>query len=172
LSGNIQTNNRAELTAFIQANTLLDEDIDPGGNEKKIFYTDCMLLVTMIKGGLQKRKVFGWKKTKNEDLLMKVSEIVDKNEGRLTVHHVYAHTGSKDWKSKWNAEADRLAKLGADLHPWYNTENPKRNIQTGPEGGKVISGPYLASYSSYARRYQNMNCSTTFGSATFSTRLL
>ena len=49
LSGNIQTNNRAELTAFIQANTVLDEDIDRGGNEKKIFYTDCMRVASNTK---------------------------------------------------------------------------------------------------------------------------
>ena len=28
--------------------------------------------------------------------------------------HVYSHTGGNDWKSKWNDEADKLAKMGAD----------------------------------------------------------
>ena len=75
-----------------------------------------MLLVRMIQGGIKRRNIFGWKKTSNTDLLKRIGEIVEENGSRLTVIHVYSHTGGDDWKSRWNDEADKLAKMGADLH--------------------------------------------------------
>ena len=50
-------------------------------------------------------------KTINADLLKTIGGIVEDNGTRLTVIHVYSHTGGNDWKSKWNDEADRLAKV-------------------------------------------------------------
>ena len=95
-----QTNNRAELTAFIEANRIIDERIDLDETRQRIIYTDCMLLVKMIQGGIKKRNLFGWKKTNNADLLKRIGEIVEQLGNKLTVIHVYSHTGGKDWKSK------------------------------------------------------------------------
>ena len=71
-----------------------------------------MLLARMIQGGIKRRNIFGWKKTSNTDLLKRIGEIVKENGSRLTVIHVYSHTGGNDWKSKWNDEAGNLAKMG------------------------------------------------------------
>jgi ribonuclease HI len=132
LEGPTQTNNRAELTAFIDANYIIDETLDPERKLKKIFYTDCMLLAGMIQGGIQRRNIFGWKKTSNTDLLKRIGEIVKENGSRLTVIHIYSHTGGNDWKSKWNDEADKLAKMGADLHGQHYNGSISDLISNGP----------------------------------------
>jgi len=132
LEGSTQTNNRAELTAFINANRIIDESLDPMRRLNKVFYTDCMLLVRMMQGGIQRRNIFGWKKTSNMDLLKRIGEIVEDNCSRLKVMHVYSHTGGDDWKSKWNDEADKLAKMGADLHGQHYNGNVSELISNGP----------------------------------------
>ena len=132
LEGSTQTNNRAELTAFIEANRIIDETLDPEKKSKKVFYTDCMLLVGMVQGGIKKRNIFGWKKTSNADLLKRIGEIAEENSRRLTVIHVYSHTGGDDWKSKWNDEADKLAKMGADLHGQHYNGSISELISNGP----------------------------------------
>ena len=132
LEGFTQTNNRAELTAFIDANGIIDETLDPEKKLKKIFYTDCMLLVRMIQGSIKKRNIFGWKKTSNADLLKRIGKIVEENGSRLTVIHVYSHTGGEDWKSTWKDEADKLAKMGADLHGQHYNGSISDLFSNGP----------------------------------------
>ena len=46
--------------------------------------------------------------------------------------HVYSHTGGEDWKSKWNDEADKLAKMGADLHGQHNNGSSSDLFSNGP----------------------------------------
>ena len=132
LEGLTQTNNRAELTAFIEANRIIDERIALGDTRQRVIYTDCMLLVKMVQGGIKKRNLFGWKKTNNADLLKRIGEIVEQLGKKLTVIHVYSHTGGNDWKSKWNEQADKLAKLGADLHGQHPNGNTLDLLSRGP----------------------------------------
>jgi len=57
--------------------------------------------------------------TSNADLLKRIDGIMRVEGNLLTVVHVYAHTGKDDWKSKWNAEADKAAKEGANMHQHF-----------------------------------------------------
>ena len=84
----------------------MNRNIDSERKSKKLIYTDCMLLVQMLQGGIAKWCLFGWKHTSNADLLKQIDGIMRVEGNLLTVVHVYAHTGKDDWKSKWNAEAD------------------------------------------------------------------
>ena len=46
--------------------------------------------------------------------------------------HVYSHTGGEDWTSKWNDEADKLAKTGADLHGQHYNWSISDLFSNGP----------------------------------------
>jgi len=153
LTGVTQTNNRAELTAFIEAVTTINGNIDPGRTRKKLIYTDCMLLVQMLQGGIAKRCLFGWKHTSNADLLKQIDGIMKVEGNLLTVVHVYAHTGKDDWKSKWNAEADKAAKEGADMHQHLDHGNiPFINPQESRYKSMASSRPHSCTSGSIGRR--------------------
>jgi len=148
-----QTNNRAELTAFIEGVTTINGGIDPERKRKKLIYTDCMLLVQMLQGGIAKRCLFGWKHTSNADLLKQIEEIMRVEGNLLTVVHVYAHTGKDDWKSKWNAEADKAAKEGADMHQHFDYGNiPLINPKGSRYMGMASSRPHTCTGGSIGRR--------------------
>jgi len=153
LKGVVQTNNRAELTAFIDAITIINCKIDPERKSKRIIYTDCMLLVQMLQSGIAKRCLFGWKHTSNADLLKQIDGIMKKEGDLLTVIHVYAHTGKDDWKSKWNAEADKAAKAGADMHQHllYGS-TPFITPQESRYVGAGSSRPHICTGGSIGRR--------------------
>ncbi|NBO72552.1 MAG: hypothetical protein EBU66_20215 [Bacteroidetes bacterium] len=112
LTGKIQTNNRAEFTAFIRAAQQADV-IDPSNNLVLDIYTDSELLVKSITKWLP-----GWKRSNfiksdnkpvlNKDLLLTIDNIISKR--KVKWNHVRAHTGKQDYASIYNDKADRLAK--------------------------------------------------------------
>ena len=113
-----------------------------------------MLLVRMIQGGIKRRNIFkDGKKQANTDLLKRIGEIVEENGKRLTVIHVYSHTGGDDWKSKWNDEADKLAKMGADLHGQHYNGSISDLISNGPvHASRGYSRPQMCTIRPIVRR--------------------
>ncbi|QIG60033.1 ribonuclease H domain-containing protein [Dishui Lake large algae virus 1] len=110
LNGHEQTNNRAEYSALIEAQSIADK-IEPTMQKPLYIYTDSELLVNSITKWLPGWKRNGWKKADkkpvlNQDLLKKI----DENPRPLIFKHVRAHTGRSDWESIYNSEADRLAR--------------------------------------------------------------
>ena len=112
-------------------------------------------------GWYQEKKFIWLEKTNNADLLKRIGEIVEqlgkkfmKKEGDLlTVIHVYAHTGKDDWKSKWNAEADKAAKAGADMHQHLiHGSTPFITPQESRHVGVGSSRPHICTGGSISRR--------------------
>jgi len=100
LSGGIAetTNNRAELTAAIQALSVLKEPCQVD------LYTDSQYLVTVTTGG---------KARANLDLVTELRALMTRH--RVTVHHVEGHNGHPE-----NERADRLAQEAAALQAQVN----------------------------------------------------
>lgn len=112
-----RTNNRAELMAVIKALDIADE-IDPGRKTLLFIYTDSELVINSATKWLMGWKRHGWRKSDgkgvmNKDLLIMLDERMQKR--RMTMKHVRAHTGGKDWESIWNNAADKLAQSAARL---------------------------------------------------------
>lgn len=110
--GPLVTNNRAEYTALLRAMEISDT-IDQSRTKTLHFYTDSMLLVNTATKWMAAWKRNGWRKADgdpvmNLDLVQEISAKVD--ERPVVFHHVRAHTGKKDWESRWNEVADKLAK--------------------------------------------------------------
>jgi ribonuclease HI len=116
LTGPNPTNNRAEYQALITALDIIDRDIDPSKTRRVVIYTDSKLLIQSVTQWMKGWKRNGWKKADgapvlNRDLL----EALDAHMAvrRVEMHHVRAHTGRDDWKSRWNDLADRMARDAA-----------------------------------------------------------
>lgn len=116
LPGQPKTNNRAEFSACIDALKVADV-LDAARGKTMHIYTDSQLLINSVTKWLKAWKKNGWKKADgttilNQDLVMELDAL---SQGRrIHWHHVPAHTGGTDWKSKWNDMADRLAKESAE----------------------------------------------------------
>ena len=110
INGHAPTNNRAEYMALIRA-----LEVAPAGVPMKA-YTDSMLLYNTITTWIPAWKRKGWRKADgspvmNIDLVQKLDIL--KTQRKLTMQHVMAHTGKKDFLSVWNDKADQLAKAAA-----------------------------------------------------------
>jgi ribonuclease HI len=110
-----QTNNRAE---YLAAHTALKQanEIDPELKQKLYVFTDSKLLINSVTLWIKSWKRNGWKTTQggaveHQDLLKDIDLMCSKRT--VVWHHVRAHTGGSDWKSRWNNEADELAKKAA-----------------------------------------------------------
>lgn len=115
LPGETQTNNRAEYHGAINAIQTADK-IDPGAKRTLVIYTDSNLLIRTCTQWLSGWKKKGWKtaaKTPvaNLDLVLELDRLLEKRHVRFV--HVAAHTGKTDWASRYNEEADRLARSAA-----------------------------------------------------------
>lgn len=106
--GALQTNNRAEMLAIIEA-------LERSQTELHV-YTDSMLMINTITKWMAGWKRKGWLKADgkpcaNQDLLVRLDEALD---GRnVHFHHVRAHTGKDSYEARWNAEADARAQMAA-----------------------------------------------------------
>ena len=117
LEGKLQTNNRAELTAIIEAYRIADL-IDATGLKQLKVYTDSELAINSLTKWLKGWKRNGWKTkdrqdVSNKDLLEKLDWLMAKR--KTVFQHVRAHTGKDDYMSKNNEKADLLAKQCLDL---------------------------------------------------------
>lgn len=116
LAGPNPTNNRAEYTALLQCLEIVENNIDKTGARKVVVYTDSKILLDSVTKWIKGWRKNGWKKSDgkpvlNRDLLEKIDEKMQRR--RVEMHHVLAHTGRDDWKSKWNDMVDRMARSAA-----------------------------------------------------------
>lgn len=114
------TNNRAEYMALLECLEVVDREIDQGGSRTVIVYTDSKLLLQSVTQWMKGWKKNGWKKADgaavlNRDLLEAIDAKLQRR--RVEMHHVLAHTGREDWKSKWNDMVDRMARAAAQAIP-------------------------------------------------------
>jgi len=130
----VQTNNRAEYRACIQALKQADE-IDPNRNKKLIIYSDSMLLINSMTKWIYTWRKNNWKKADknpvlNQDLLEILSSYIIGSTKIRNINwiHVQSHTGNTDWISVQNDIVDKLAKDGANKSEGYIIEK-KENIK-------------------------------------------
>lgn len=108
----LQTNNRAEYTAFIKA-LEQTEKIDPTRLRLLEVCTDSMLLLNSVTKWMPLWKKKGWKKgtgktVLNLDLLQQIDAALMRR--RVSWKHVKAHTGKSDFNSVYNAKVDAAAR--------------------------------------------------------------
>lgn len=106
------TNNRAEYFAALEAIKRANTE-DPGASRVLYIFSDSMLLIRSMTEWVDNWRARGWKKADgkpvlNQDILE--SLVREKGDRRILWRHVKAHTGKKDWKSKWNDVADQSAR--------------------------------------------------------------
>ncbi len=149
LLGDKITNNRAELTAIIEAVETLNEE-----DKKKMLciFTDSQYSIYLFTGTGERYEKNGWKNEKKEDvpnidLIQKLLKI--KRSYQVTLLKVRAHTEAQDEHSLSNSIADRLANDAAqkgfgkkEMNPFtkkmfgyeFNEEEYKKNQQEDKEG--------------------------------------
>ena len=111
------TNNRGEFMGLVKSFEIADK-IDPECTKELLVFTDSMFLINCLTKWVVGWKRNGFKKADgspvlNQDLLVLLDQLMRRR--KVTLRHVSAHTGKKDWASQFNDKADRLAKnaLGA-----------------------------------------------------------
>jgi ribonuclease HI len=109
----MQTNNRAEFIAFLEAIDMCIQ-IDPRKESTIIVYTDSMLLVNTITTWLRSWKKSNYKngQVKNLDLVKQIDHVMCYvwKPGKIEIYHVKAHTKKTDPLSFGNQMADRLSR--------------------------------------------------------------
>ncbi|KAH7460640.1 Ribonuclease H1 [Phytophthora ramorum] len=109
------TNNRAEYMAALEAMKRANVE-DPEGSRMLFIFSDSMLLIRSMTEWVGTWQKNNWKKSdgasvQNRDLLELL--MTEKGNRRIRWTHVKAHTGKKDWGSKWNDVADHAARNAA-----------------------------------------------------------
>lgn len=121
-----QTNNTAEIGAFIEACNIIQEDIAKG--KKITIMTDStyvMLCVTTY--GEKCAKQYWQQDIPNKDLVKQAYECVQ-HQSNIHVHHVKAHTNKDDVHSYGNDQADKLANeaIGLENCPYADSSKPRK----------------------------------------------
>ena len=115
LGGSVQTSNRAEYSAAVeairQANT-----VDPSGSRSLRMHSDSKLLVDSVNSWMRSWKANDWTRSngepvKNQDLLREIDHGMRSRDVEFV--HVPAHTKGSDTHSDWNAVADQNANRAA-----------------------------------------------------------
>jgi ribonuclease HI len=111
------TNQRAELYAIYKALKRITENLEYG---KIHIYTDSEYSIKSLTIWIKDWKKNGWKSSTgkpvaNQDIIVKIDEILEKNKRKVKFTHVYSHTGKTDPQSLGNQRADDLANAGARL---------------------------------------------------------
>jgi ribonuclease HI len=112
-----KTNNCAEYLPALEALKRANLQ-DPSQSKPLTICTDSKLLITSMKEYIRIWKKNGWRTAnntpvQNQTLLKQMDEEIGKRV--INWIHVPAHTGKKDWFSRWNDKADQAAKLVATL---------------------------------------------------------
>ncbi|SPO26060.1 related to Ribonuclease H [Ustilago trichophora] len=110
LSGEIQTNQRAELMAMIRA-----AELSPRDGRRIIIRTDSMYSINTVTEWLPKWERNGWRNARgqpvsNQDLIKRLDYELYQHTPEPILEYVEAHSGLAG-----NEEADRLAREGARL---------------------------------------------------------
>lgn len=123
------TNQRAELYAVYKAIKIVEK------NEFKslTIYTDSIYTLKSVTVWINEWVKNGWKTAnkkpvKNQDIIKSIYKLLSKYKGKISIKHVYAHTGGEDWESVCNSCADKLAVEGSTKA--INHYNKKINIDT------------------------------------------
>lgn len=111
------TNQRAELYAIYKALKRITENLE---YSKIHIYTDSEYSIKSLTVWIKDWKKNGWKSSSgkpvaNQDIIMKIDEILEKNKRKVKFTHVYSHTGKTDPQSLGNQRADELANAGSRL---------------------------------------------------------
>jgi len=116
LKGSIQTNNRAEFSACIEAIKVSDI-INPDKRLPLTICTDSELLINTVTKWMANWRKNNWRKSDGKEVLNLdlIKDLYDLTKKRV-VHwrHVRAHTNNSDYYSKWNARADELAREASE----------------------------------------------------------
>lgn len=121
-----QTNNTAEISAFIEACNIIQEDVARG--KKVTIMTDSkyvMLCVTTY--GEKCAKQYWQQDIPNKDLVKQAYECMQ-CQSNIHVHHVRAHTNKTDVHSYGNDQADKLANeaIGLENCPYAASSKPPK----------------------------------------------
>ena len=109
------TNQRTELYAIYKG-------IQQVNKKKKkvdiIVYSDSEYSIKSLTIWIKTWKKNGWKTANNkavlnQDIIMKLDELIMKHDGNVSFIHVRSHTGQTDYQSTHNDIVDKLAKNGA-----------------------------------------------------------
>lgn len=122
VEGDKHSNNIAELTAFIRALEILQEEIIK--DEQVNLYTDSEYVIkcaTTYGDKLDKKNWIFDKEPPNLNLVKKAYTYF-KNLPNVNLIHIEAHTNKDDIHSKGNAKADELANMAIGIK---NTDNNK-----------------------------------------------
>lgn len=109
------TNNRAEYFAALEA--MLRANVENPGQDRVLYiFSDSMLLIRSMTEWIGNWQKNSWCKADgqpvmNRDILEKL--VHEQGKRRIVWRHVKAHTGRKDWRSRWNDAADRAAQNAA-----------------------------------------------------------
>ena len=110
-----KTNQRAELYAIYKViKTVHKQD----KNLSIHIYTDSEYSIKSLTIWIKKWIENGWKNSRkadveNQDLIKKISTLMEEHFGVIKFTHVRSHTGKKDFESINNDIVDKLAKDGA-----------------------------------------------------------
>ena len=114
------SNNTGELTGFIRALEILEDDIKK--NKQINIFTDSEYVIKCVTTYGLKLEKRNWK-SKLENKIVPNLDLVKKafylfhNKPNIKLHHIEAHTNKDDRHSKGNEEADRLACLAIGVNP-------------------------------------------------------
>lgn len=100
-----QSNNTAELTAIIEVFNILKHDL----NKDIAIYTDSKYSMLCASSYGRKLESIKWKKDIPNKQLVKTIYNLFKNNKKVKLFHIKAHSGKQDKHSLGNEEADRLA---------------------------------------------------------------
>ena len=132
ITGEKHTNNIAELTAFIRAIEILEEEIIR--NEQINIYTDSEYVIKCASSYGEKLSRNNWKTSNNKNppnvnLVKKAHELF-KDLFNVRLIHINAHTNKQDIHSIGNENADRLANLAIGFKNYSYNENDNENEKT------------------------------------------
>jgi ribonuclease HI len=116
--GERQTNNRAEMTAIVEAIEQAEPELAKG--HPLVIHTDSEYSMRVLGEYGRRCQGSGWNNTygltpPNLDLMQRGLTLLDRYPSHIDLHHVPAHTGSMDVHSLGNKQADRLAVEGAGM---------------------------------------------------------
>lgn len=115
LKGDKQTNNRAEMTAIIDAIKVVEDKLQTG--QRVVIHTDSEYSMKCCGEYGRRCEARYWKGSDGRPItnadLVKVGVSLFRKYPRATLRYVKAHTGDSDRHSRGNEMADHLANLGA-----------------------------------------------------------
>jgi ribonuclease HI len=106
-----QTNNAAELTAILEANSIIDEDLNAG--KMITIVSDSKYAIDCATTYGEKCNQIKWNGEIPNKNLVKFVYYAYRNSPNVRFRHIFAHSTSKNVHSRGNNAADKLAKIGS-----------------------------------------------------------